>query len=126
MRVLVDSSAWIAYFRGASGASAVDGLIEEGLLVTNDLILAELVPPLLFRRENKLAGLLREIDRMPLIPDWSGIVEMQVTCLRNGINRVGIPDLMIAQNAIHSHAALLSLDKHFMLMSRHIPLEILS
>ena len=124
MNVLVDSSVWIAYFRGTSDLPSLDWLIEEGLVVTNDLILAELTPSLQVRGERKLVGLLREIERVPLALDWDGIIEMQVTCLRNGVNRVGIPDLIIAQNAIQHHLALFSLDKHFRLISKHVALTL--
>jgi predicted nucleic acid-binding protein len=47
MNVLVDSSIWVAYFRGISDLPTLDWLIEEGLVVTNDIILAELTPALL-------------------------------------------------------------------------------
>lgn len=124
MKVLVDTSAWVAYFRGAGDLSTMDWLIEENLLVTNDLVLAELIPALLLRRERKLAGILREIERVPLDIDWDGIIELQVTCLRNGINQVGIPDLIIAQQAIREGLSLLSLDRHFRLLSRHLPLNL--
>lgn len=124
MNVLVDSSVWIAYFRGTSDLPSLDWLIEEGLAVTNDLILAELTPALLVRGERKLVGLLREMERIPLALDWDGIIEMQVTCLRHGVNRVGIPDLIIAQNAIQHHLTLFSLDKHFRLMSKHMALTL--
>ncbi len=124
MKVLVDTSAWVAYFRGAGDLSTMDWLIEENLLVTNDLILAELIPALRLRRERKLAGLLREIERVPLEIDWDGIIEMQVTCLRNGINKVGIPDLIIAQQAIRREILFFSLDKHFHLITDHIPLNL--
>jgi predicted nucleic acid-binding protein len=124
MRVLVDTSAWVAYFRGASDLSAMDWLIEEDLVVTNDLILAELTPALLVRGERKLVTLLAEIERLPLALDWEGIIEMQVICLRNGINKVGIPDLIVAQQVIQCSLALFTLDKHFRLMSRHMPLTI--
>lgn len=124
MRVLVDSSVWVAYLRGMPALPSVDWLIEEGLVVTNDLILAELTPPLLVRRERKLAGLLHDIERVPLTIDWDGIVQMQVTCLRNGINKVGIPDLIIAQCAIQNELSLFSLDKHFQLLANHIPLDL--
>jgi predicted nucleic acid-binding protein len=124
MNVLVDSSVWIAYFRGTSDLPSLDWLIEEGLAVTNDLILAELTPALLVRGERKLVGLLLEIERIPLAFDWDGIIEMQVTCLRNGINKVGIPDLIIAQNAIQHNLALFSLDKHFRLLSKHVALNL--
>lgn len=124
MNVLVDSSVWVAYFRGTSDLPALDWLIEEGLVVTNDIILAELTPALLVRGERKLVSLLGEIACIPLAVDWSGIIELQVTCLRNGINRVGIPDLMVAQNAIQHNLSLFSLDKHFRLLSKHVPLSL--
>jgi predicted nucleic acid-binding protein len=115
----------VAYFRGTSDLPALDWLIEEGLVVTNDLILAELTPALLVRGERKLVGLLRAIERVPLTVDWSGIVELQVTCLRNGINKVGLPDLIVAQHAMQHGLSLFSLDKHFRLLSKHVPLSLL-
>ena len=124
MKVLIDSSVWVAYFRGVGDLTMVDWLIEEGSLSTNDLILAELMPPLLMRGERKLAALLREIERIPLAVDWDGIIELQLTCLRNGINKVGIPDLIIAQHAIQNDLALFSFDKHFALLGRHVPLNL--
>lgn len=124
MKVLVDSSVWVAYFRGTCGVTAVDWFIEEGLVVTNDLILAELTPPLLLRGERKLASLLLEIERPPLTLDWDDIIQLQVICLRNGINKVGIPDLIIAQHAIQNNFSLYSLDKHFGLLSKHVHLNL--
>ena len=124
MNVLVDSSVWIAYFRGTSDLPSLDWLIEEGLAVTNDIILAELTPALLVRGERKLVGLLREIERVPLTIDWDGIIEMQVICLRNGINKVGIPDLIVAQQAMQYNLSLFSLDKHFRLLSKHVAMQL--
>ena len=124
MKVLVDSSAWVAYLRGTSDLPTVDWLIEESLIVTNDLILAELMPPLLLRGERKLVGLLRDIECLPLTLDWDEIIQVQVTCLRHGINKVGIPDLIIAQHARQNDLALFSLDKHFYLMSKHVRLNL--
>ena len=124
MKVLVDSSVWVAYFRGVGDVTTLDWLIDEGLIVTNDLIMAELTPPLLLRGESRLVGLLREVERLPMTLDWDGIIEMQVTCLRNGINKVGIPDLIIAQHAIQNNLSLFSLDTHFALLGRHMPLNL--
>ncbi len=122
MNVLVDSSVWVAYFRGTSDLPTLDWLIEEGFVVTNDIILAELTPALLVRGERNLVRVLREMECVPLAVDWNGIIEMQVACLRNGINKVGIPDLMVAQNAMQHNLSLFSLDKHFRLLGRHVPL----
>lgn len=124
MKVLVDSSVWVAYFRGTSDLTALDWLIEEALVVTNELILAELTPALVVRGQRRLVGLLREIESIPLVLDWQGIIDMQITCLRHGINKVGIPDLIIAQHAMQNDLSLFSLDKHFRLLSKHVPLSL--
>ena len=44
MDVLVDTPIWIDYFRGGESCKEMDFLIDENLIVTNELILAELVP----------------------------------------------------------------------------------
>jgi predicted nucleic acid-binding protein len=120
--VLVDSSVWIDYFRGSGPGSALDHLIDEDLAVVNDLILAELLPALHMRRQRKLVRLVKEVASYPLDVDWDGIVQLQITCLRNGINKVGIPDLIIAQHAMQNGLELLSRDRHFSQLSQHVPL----
>ena len=125
MSVLVDSSVWVEYLRGENpDDDRLDWLISEGLVVCNELILAELLPPLLVRRHTRLASLLKELPTLPLDIDWPQIVEDQVTCLRNGINKVGIPDLLIAQNARKHSVSLFTRDRHFRLMARHVGLAI--
>lgn len=122
MSVLVDSSIWIEYFRGVPGDNELDLLIQDDLIVINDLILAELIPALHLRRQKKLIALMRDISRPPMNTDWDDIIQMQILCLRNGINKVGIPDLLIAQHAIQNALELHSRDKHFKLLARHTPL----
>ena len=124
MSVLVDSSIWIEYFRGSMNDGRLDFLIEENLVVVNDLILAELLPALHLRRQRKLIGLMREITCPPLELDWDGMIQMQIACLRHGINKVGIPDLMIVQHAIQNHLELYTRDKHFKLIAQHLPLAL--
>jgi predicted nucleic acid-binding protein len=124
MKVLLDSSVWAAYFRGTGHLATVDLLIEEGLVVINDLILTELMPPLLVRGERKLIALLNAIERPPLALDWAGLVNLRVLCIRNGLNKVGLPDLIIAQHAMQHNLVLFSLDKHFSLLSSLVPLKL--
>ena len=125
MSVLVDSSVWIEYFRGTSPvADRVDGLIAENTIVCCDVILAELIPVLLHRKEHRLASLLKEIERHPLSTDWNGIIAMQGVCLKHGINKVGIPDLLIVQHVIQHDYTLFTLDVHFRLMARHLPFSL--
>ncbi len=122
MSVLVDSSIWIDYFRDASHDTQIDPLLDDNVLAINDLILAELLPVLRLKRQQTLMKLLKTIRRLPLVIDWNDLIEMQVRCLRKGLNRIGIPDLMIAQNAMQHKVPLFSDDKHFQLMSQHLSL----
>lgn len=117
MSVLVDSSVWIDFFRGSGQVDTLDLLIEENLIVVNDLILTELIPPLLLQRKEELVSLLRLCKRQPMEIDWDEIIRIQTACLRNGVNGVGIPDLLIAQNAIQGELRLMSNDKHFSLVA---------
>jgi predicted nucleic acid-binding protein len=123
--VLVDTSAWIEYFRSGSNSEKLDCLIDETLVATNDLILAELIPFLKRRNQLKIIKLLLDIEKLPLSIDWDQIIEFQVKCLMNGINGVGIPDLIVAQNAKQNHSEIYSLDAHFGLMKDVLGLKLL-
>jgi hypothetical protein len=116
MSVLVDTSVWVNYFRSGRDSGKLDFLIDENLIVINDLILAELVPFLEIRNQRKLLSLLRHINKLPLNIDWDQLIEFQIKCLRKGVNGIGIPDLMVAQNAKQNFCEIYSLDSHFQLM----------
>ena len=118
MEILVDSSVWIDYFKGGLGSSELGVLIDENLVVTNDLILAELVPFLRIKKQFTVIKLLQEISRIPLLINWNEIIELQVKCLKVGANGIGIPDLIIAQNAKANNCNIYSLDKHFRLLKQ--------
>jgi predicted nucleic acid-binding protein len=122
MQVLVDSSVWVDYFRDGSNSGKLDFLIDENILVINDLILAELVPFLKIKNQNKLIDLLNVVERLSLNIDWNEIIEFQHKCLKQGINGIGIPDLIIAQNALQNHCEIYSLDQHFELMKASLEL----
>ena len=124
MSVLVDTSIWVEYFRNGNNAKQLDLLIDENIVVTNRLILAELVPFLKIRNHKKLVNLLYQISRLELIINWEEIVTFQYRCLKNGINGIGIPDLIIAQNAKQNHCRIYSLDHHFTLMKKVIEIEL--
>ena len=124
MNVLIDTSVWIDYFRGGESSDKLDLLIDENLLVTNDIILAELISFLKVRNQAKVITLLQKINRLPLQIDWSEIIEFQVKCLQNGANGIGIPDLIIAQNAKANHCEIYALDKHFHLLNQVIDLKL--
>ena len=118
MSVLIDSSVWIDYFKGGEKSSKLDGLINDNLIVTNDIILAELIPFLKIKKQLKVVELLKEIRCLPLLIDWEEIINTQLKCLKNGSNGIGIADLIIAQNAKHNDCKVYTLDKHFGLINQ--------
>ena len=113
MEVLVDSSVWIDYFQSAKRSSFLDFLIEENIIVTNDLILTELIPVLKIQKQNRLIGLLSFLPKLRLTIQWEEIIELQISCLRHGLNGVGVADLIIMQNALQNKVMIYSLDNHF-------------
>ena len=125
MSILVDTSIWVAYLRDGNFSEKLDFCIDEDLIVTNDLILAELLPFLKVRNQKKLISLLQTIKRLDLLIDWNQIMDYQYQCLKNGLNGVGIPDLIIAQNAIQNDCEIFSQDNHFHLMGDFLNLSIL-
>ncbi|MCW7491691.1 PIN domain-containing protein [Leptospira sp. 2 VSF19] len=125
-QVVLDSSIWIEYFRNSNTkiSSQVDLLIDSGNIYVNELILAELVPLLKLKKQTQLIQILESIECLELNIDWKQLIDYQTLIIRNGINHVGIPDLIIAQNIIQNHATLFTLDKHFKLMSKFIKLNL--
>lgn len=112
----MDTSTWIEYFRNGNNYEKLDFLIDENLVVTNDLILAELIPFLKIRNHRVVIKLLNNINKLELVVNWEEIIKYQYKCLKNGINGVGIPDLIIAQNAKQNQCEIYSLDNHFQLL----------
>jgi predicted nucleic acid-binding protein len=116
MSVLVDTSIWIEYFRSGNNSEKLDFLIDENIVVINDLILSELVPSLRIRNQRKIVKLLYNINKLELSINWDQIIEFQFKCLKSGQNGIGIPDLIIAQNAKQNRCEIYSLDSHFRIM----------
>ncbi|MBD1434155.1 PIN domain-containing protein [Sphingobacterium sp. DN00404] len=124
-KVLIDSSAWIQYFN-VGDVPVIDRLLEEDFACTNDLILTELQPVLAHRqRYDVLEGLLA-LERIPLLIDWEAIRKYQLMNFQNGINKVGIPDLIILQQVIEEKITLFSFDKHFKLMGKYLNFDLIS
>jgi len=123
--VLVDSSVWIDYFRSGR-IPLLDRLIEEDLVCTNELILTELAPSLMHHRRSDVLESLAALEKIPLKIDWEIIRQYQLMNLQNGVNKVGIPDLIILQQVIDEKITLFSSDKHFRLMQNFLNYELMS
>ncbi len=124
MQVLVDTSVWIDYFRGSRDSKSLDWLIDENIIVTNEIVLAELLPYLKIKKQTRVIKLLYEINKTRLDINWKEIIEFQVKCLEGGANGVGIPDLIIAQNAKQNGSKVYSLDKHFRLLNQVLSVDL--
>lgn len=126
MSVLVDTSVWIEYFKIGHNSEKLDFLIDENLIVTNDLILAELIPFLKVRNQQKIINLLCNVKKLVLSIDWNQIIEFQFKCMKNGLNGIGIADLIIAQNARQNRCEIYSLDSHFKRMKEILELQLMN
>ena len=124
MRVLVDSSIWIDYFKGGGHSTLLDQFIEDNLICSNDVILAELVPLLKIKKQSHLIELLYAVSKIPLAIRWQKIVDYQVINSRKGIKQVGIPDLVIVDHVVQNDLSLYTLDGHFKKMSKYIPFKL--
>ncbi len=124
-KVLVDSSVWIQYFK-SGGIPLLERLLEEDFACINDLILTELQPVLRHRGRNDVLEGLGALERVPLHVDWELIREYQFMNLQNGVNKVGIPDLIIIQQVIDEKITLFSFDKHFSLMTGFLNFDLIS
>ena len=121
--VLVDSSIWISFFKGAKGeeqiAAALDYLLAGDEAVINEAIKSEVLPAMAVRNEDVTA--IEAIRLSPMNIDWTAVRELQIKCLKHGINKVGLIDLIIARQAIDLDLPLFTLDKHFSLIAKIEP-----
>jgi len=124
-RILIDSSVWIEYFRTGK-PEKLDRIIEEDLACINELILTELAPSLMMKNETDIIEGLQSIEMIPINIDWDIVRDYQLMNLQNGLNKIGIPDLIILQQAIDQKITLFSFDKHFKLMQNHLNFDLIS
>jgi hypothetical protein len=94
-------------------------LIENNQICTNDLVLSELLPFLHLKKRAMVIDLMLELPKTDLSINWEFIINLQIHNLKNGINRVGIPDLILVDNVLANNLILFAEDKHFKLMQNH-------
>jgi len=121
---LVDTSAWIEYFKGNPNYLFIKELIDINAICTNEVILTELLPSIIHRNEHNLAILLNCVKRYTLAIDWQEIRDIQLLNIKHGNNHIGIPDIIIVQNCIQNGLKIISRDKHFEAMVGYTSLEI--
>ena len=123
-KILVDSSIWINYFNNKRYYNILTELIIDNQICTNNLVLTELIPFLKIKKMNELITALLEVDSIPININWEIIMNYQLINLKNGINKVGIPDLIILDNVISNNLILFTADKHFIQMNEYLEFNI--
>ena len=124
MNNLVDSSAWIEYFRGNPKYLFLGGLISINAICINEVILTELLPSIIHRNEHNLAKVLNYVKTYMLVIDWQEIRDIQLLNIKHGNNSIGISDIIIAQNCMQNEIKIITNDRHFETMAEYIPLKV--
>jgi predicted nucleic acid-binding protein len=114
---MIDTSIWIDYFHGKESALPLNDLIESNNLCINDIILTELLPSIEHKNEFELKELVLSVHKVRLDIDWNELRNMQIHNYKNGINDVGVPDLIIVQNILRNGLKVYANEKHFKMMS---------
>ena len=88
--------------------------------------MTELMPAATLKNETDILEGLQALSMIPLNIDWEIVRDYQLMNLQNGINNVGIPDLIILQQVIDEKITLFSFDKHFRLMQSSLNFDLIS
>lgn len=125
--ILVDSSAWISYYR-SSGIKEVQKMLQkliyDDMVAVNGIIMVEV-----------LSGISSEDDFKDVESDFDGFhlldldkkVFLKASSMGASLRRQGITipstDLVIAASAVQNNCVLYHIDKHFDILSRHAGLK---
>jgi predicted nucleic acid-binding protein len=116
VKYLIDSNIWIEYFNKKRYFVPVSDLLIQNDVYINAIILAELIPSAKARKEREFIECLYGIESLELTIVWDEIIDIQYRCIRTGINKLGLLDIAIVQNAKQNNAGVFTLDRHMLLL----------
>jgi len=124
--VLIDTSSWVQFFRDGRAADAVSTLVENNSACISGVITAELLSGARTKRDfDSLRDLL---DPLTFLSETKQVFSLAGE-LRYKMNRkgftAGLPDAIIAATALHYDAGILTLDKHFNEIAKHVPIKLI-
>ena len=126
-RVLVDTSAWIDFFRGTPSACGdqVSDLLRRGFACLTGLIIVELCRGAKGPQE---LGMLDQLSRTVTSLEVNDEVyrkagDVSYRMARRGLT-VATVDAVIAATAVHHDCPVLTLDEHFHQIRRYAPLRL--
>jgi len=123
MDYTIDSNIWIEYFNRGNYFDSVSDLLVNNEVYINKIILAELIPSAKLNNENEFIECLYGIELLELDIDWDEITEIQYKCIKKGINKLGLPDIIIAQNARQNNTGIFTLNRHMILLCNLMGIE---
>ena len=122
--LVVDTSAWIEFFRGREIPLLEDALAL-GSVVLPPVVVAELVSGV--RGKADRAALVDLLEDLPLHETardhWVRVGELRLALARKSLT-VSTPDAHVAQCALDRDAPLLTRDRVFAKIARHAPLRL--
>lgn len=125
-RVLVDSSAWIDFFRGRPDAvRRVDGLLADDRVATTGIVTAEVISGSRTRAElDELRAMFAALPQLGPPEDlWDRVAESRFSLARRGV-QANLVDLAIAVTASASGHRLLTRDRYFVAIARATPVDL--
>lgn len=128
--IVVDSSVWIAKFRGRNcrEVGLLEGLIDDGTLLLGDAVLLELLQGVRTERElNKVFGELNAFEIQHMLSPALAVkaAENYRLLRRRGITVRKTIDLIIGTFCIECGFSLLHLDRDFRPMAEHLGLQLM-
>ncbi|MCL2411320.1 MAG: PIN domain nuclease, partial [Treponema sp.] len=117
------SNIWIEFFNKKNYFDSVSSLLVNNEVYINKIILAELIPSAKVKNEKVFIECLHGIELLELSIDWDEIIEIQYHCIKNGINKLGLVDIIIAQNAGQNNMGIFTIDRNMMLLCNLIGVE---
>jgi predicted nucleic acid-binding protein len=123
---VVDTSAWISFFRGdAAAIRRVDPLLAGGSVAVSGPIIAEVLSGAGTRAEfDRLRDLFQGLDRLADPPDlWERVAESRYALARKG-HQASLVDISIALACLDGGHTLVTRDGDFRAIARVLALEL--
>jgi predicted nucleic acid-binding protein len=116
--LVVDTSIWVEFFRGAP-LPALEDALHDGLVLLPPVVVAELLSaPLSASERRKLSDFLSDLPLHPTpFAHWEAVGALRAHLSRRGLS-VSTPDAHVAECAIEAGAFLWSKDAIFRKMTR--------
>ncbi len=126
-KVLVDTSAWISFFRGKDPrlTEQISSLLESGRAVCTGIIALELINGAKGQKELQALSCLFDVTQHAAAGESTFFKagRLGYELARKG-HTLSAVDLLIAQTAIENNLRLLTLDEHFRVIEKHGALDL--